>query len=559
MKRFFAFLAAVACAAMIWAQGPGATPIQISELNGEAADFWTIDLKDGTTTVVWNQATDGWSKVQMFLNSIQNGASVMPGGKPVFVGGDYGSRSYSLFEHRQAFADADDNILVITNDCRNAEAQGDYSGRLCSYALYKVNKYGEMLWKEPVDLGRGKAGEHASVSITQLTDGSYVVAWTCFTDDLSLYPQDENRMYVMMERVSKDGKLLWNAPKVLMSADKDIFYSYLFDGGDNEFVIVSLRGMEMYMVANCFDANGDPVWDEETLINCGRYADISTGAAIYPIFDFQSDGHGGVLAAWHDFSVDPELEVIRMSHIDRNGEYVYDSEVGGTRVTNIIDAGLAYRSQLPRFVEDKETGNIFVVHKTVEPIFQKMSSLVLQKLDKDGDPVWKPEGVQVEGVQRCSFDCSHIVLDKDGNPVVFYLVYIEPDTETELSGCHIFAQKFSKTDGSKMWEQRVEVPLNNEYPFISDFRVSPLLDGDHWMITWAGQATPSVMTSAPVLFMTSFADDGTTKVVEVLEEPSGDATARYFNLSGMRVPASRLAPGLYIKCQGQQTTKIMVK
>ncbi|MCF0244515.1 MAG: hypothetical protein HUK06_07050 [Bacteroidaceae bacterium] len=557
MKRLFTSISTLACAAIMCAQVPTTSPVNVSELEVGAADFWTIDFKDGTTTVVWNQANLGWSKVQMFMNSIRNGESLMTDGNPVFVGGDYGTRSCTMFEHRQTFADADDNILVITNDCRNAEAQDNFSGTVSSYALYKVNKNGEMLWDEPLDLGRGLSGVHTSVSVTQLSDGSYVVAWTCITDDLSLFPQDENRAYVMMERVSKDGKLVWDAPKTWMSADEDICYNYLFDGGDNEYVIVSLRGMEMYMVANRFDANGNPVWDGETIITCGRYANGST--AVYPIFDIQSDGNGGVMASWHDFSENPELEVVRMAHIDRNGQHTYDTGVGGTRVTNIIDAGLAYRSHLPKYVEDKATGDIFMVHKVVEPVYQLLSSLVLQKLDKDGNVTWKPEGVLVEDIQRRSIDCSRIVLDKDGNPVVFYLEYIAPDADPDARGCHIYAQKFNKTDGTKMWEKREEVSINYEYPFISDFRVSPLINGDHWIITWTGQATPSMVNSKPALFMTSFTDNGTTKVVNVNEEQGDDATVRYFNLNGENVSDSNLTPGFYIKRQGQHVTKVLVK
>lgn len=52
-------------------------------------------------------------------------------------------------------------------------------------------------------------------------------------------------------------------------------------------------------------------------------------------------------------------------------------------------------------------------------------------------------------------------------------------------------------------------------------------------------------------------DDLTTEVDSVIVD--ADAPVRYFNLNGVEVNGSNLAPGLYIKVQGNESTKILVK
>ena len=38
-----------------------------------------------------------------------------------------------------------------------------------------------------------------------------------------------------------------------------------------------------------------------------------------------------------------------------------------------------------------------------------------------------------------------------------------------------------------------------------------------------------------------------------------DAPVEYFNIQGMRIPADRLEPGVYVRLQGSKATKVIVK
>lgn len=47
--------------------------------------------------------------------------------------------------------------------------------------------------------------------------------------------------------------------------------------------------------------------------------------------------------------------------------------------------------------------------------------------------------------------------------------------------------------------------------------------------------------------------------IEGIEADGGDAPAEFFNLNGVSVNGETLTPGLYIKRQGGNTTKVLVK
>lgn len=55
------------------------------------------------------------------------------------------------------------------------------------------------------------------------------------------------------------------------------------------------------------------------------------------------------------------------------------------------------------------------------------------------------------------------------------------------------------------------------------------------------------------------ADLDSVSGIEGIEANGSDATAEYFNLNGVRVNGEALAPGLYLKRQGANTTTVLVK
>ena len=52
---------------------------------------------------------------------------------------------------------------------------------------------------------------------------------------------------------------------------------------------------------------------------------------------------------------------------------------------------------------------------------------------------------------------------------------------------------------------------------------------------------------------------GSSAVDDIAIDNATEAPVRYYNLSGVAVPAENLTPGVYIKVQGDKATKVVVK
>ena len=559
MKKILLSCATMLCALSMSAGDFPFTPVSVME--ADIATNYLFTLSDGTTVVVWSQPNHGqqhtelmgWNNIQTFMRSYdKEGNCINPDGQPVLISGDHATKSWIEVQTRQAMVDKDDNIIVSVNDCRNVEDEPGFAPGNMGFSLYKLDKYGNMLWDEPVDLHRGLCGHDVCFDITQLADGSYVVAWCTFSDELELYGL-QGPSYIMMERVSKDGKLMWDEAKYWQKEDADHMYCYLTDGLDNEFNVITLEGSGQFMTVRRYDFDGEPVWTKDCVINYGEFGSSPAWTHI----TVEPDGNGGTYATWHDFTFDPNFDVAKIAHIDRDGKHVYNSGIGGTRVTYLVEDDFAVRSHNPRHIADPETGVAYVLHEVFDA-GQSYHGLVMQKVDARGNLLWGSEGSMFQFPEIRSVNTYCISVDNEKNPVAFYLEYygVVVDSEDDYG---LYIEKLNPEDGEPIWEERVKIPTDPNYPYMSDLRVSPMIDNSYWMVSFTAKPTPSITSSTPSLFVMQVYNDGTARVVNVVEDFDNDAPAEYFNINGMSVSGDNLTPGLYIKRQGSKTTKFFAK
>ena len=560
MKKILLFCATAMCALSMSANwNDTKMPVQASKDDAGVSTSYTLTLSDGTVVVVWNQPGDrsmspdfgGWGGVQFWMNSFDADGNSLCNG-PLLISGNHGTRSWTQYNHKMAMVDKDDNIIVAVEDCRNLEALGDYENHDMSYILYKLDKYGNMLWDEPVDLGRGMASNHYGFSMCQLADGSYVTGWGTQCDDLGL---DAKYMYIMMERVSNDGKLLWDETKAWYDSDTANMYCYITDGGDNEFNVVTAHGSGQFVTARRYDFEGEPVWTKDCTINYGAMGSIP----MHVQFVIEEDGEGGLYAGWHDFTVDGNYDVAKLAHINREGKHVYNSGIGGTQVTYFInpEEGWALRSCYVKFVEDKATNDVYVLHRIFDGSSQTWNGIAMQKLDERGNLMWGPEGSKFQDVEKRDLNYEQISLDDEGNPVAFYLE--NPyNPETYSIDIKMYVEKLSAVDGSPMWSERVAVPTDPQYNNINDLQVTPMINNEFWVLSWTC-TTGAGGRDDDMLYVMRVNNDGTTKVLDVKGDKTNDAPAEYFGINGVTVSGNNLTPGIYIKRQGSEVSKFIVK
>lgn len=359
--------------------------------------------------------------------------------------------------------DSDGNAILIVCDCRNSASDA----LDLSFTAYKVSPTGEMLWSEEgVDLCRGYANNMmAKMVMIQLEDGSYLFGW----NQLTGYTESgEEMLGIQMERLSKEGELLWDQPIAIKSDTETYTYPYLVNAGNNQAILVYLKGTNQDIMARKIDFDGEPVWAQDTRVYRGGLPSVPA----WVVVNVFPDPNGGVFVGWYDDRFFTNAESTYISYVKPNGSLAFPDGVDGLKVGN----NDMLRSFSPDLIYSEKDNCIYVLWRETDANTQSYQRLVMQKVSMYGELLWDPEGVEIVPLQKTSLGYYSIRGAEDGNFAAFYM------TNEGYGHVTASAVKYS-SEGQALWDPETLV-FSNYDSEKGNMTVSPLIGDDHWLAMW---------------------------------------------------------------------------
>ena len=530
-----------------------------TKVSGSITEVYDWDFTvnaDNSITTVFSAPQNG--RIEMWYN-IHNsdGVSIFPEDAKMLASAP--TRAFTVFGDI-AFKDRDGNMLVVYQNCRIAEENGmPIEGTsYLNYDIYKISPTGEFLWDEPLDLSRGYSSENlqAAISVSELEDGSYMFAFC----DYRKTKEGSQIGRICIERASADGELLWEEPIWIADENIQYAYPYLLSAGDNQTLLLYVKGSNQDLVMRKLDFDGSSVWGNDVVVYRGGFPPVP----VWTLLSVMSDGEGGAFVAWRDDRYFTDYEKSYVSHILADGSYGYASGVDAEAVG--YTEGM--RSFEPTMLYDKEEKVLYTLRRETTSS-QKIQRLMLQKTTDTGELLWGPEGVEMRPSDGSAVAYFDLEFAEDGNVVAFYMVQID------YNHVAAYAHKFNKETGEPMWAKDLEFSarIGNR----SALKVSPLVDGKYWVAMWKDERTleedlQSDDLYISRLYMQRIFVDGTCDVPTLIDTPKDNLdvvvdgnniiaphNAEIYTVDGMRVGCYNLTPGIYIVRSGDSSVKVLIK
>ncbi|MBO7318289.1 MAG: T9SS type A sorting domain-containing protein [Bacteroidales bacterium] len=324
---------------------------------------------------------------------------------------DYPNRSWNLCND-YLFVDRDGNAIITVHDTRNAVEK-----QFLSYTIYKISQDGEFLWgKDGLSLEGTQAFATSShMTMTQIDDGSYVLAW-------GTVDEATDQWSVKMQRISPEGEMLWNLDEVTLSdpTGKTTYtWPTVIDAGLNQVIVVYFAGSSLDMMARKLDFDGTPVWSEDTKLYRGGW----TSVPAWSLIDVKPSGDGGVIVAWND---DRHLTGSRtyMTYVQTNGEIGFAAGIDGQKL-----GYSEYLGTQASCMYDPHTDTFLALwRESYSAVYYR---IVAQRLTKDGEPLWGEEGYELHPFSTNQYAYGSIQTAPDRQAAFFYMHNNLKDLNTE--------------------------------------------------------------------------------------------------------------------------------
>jgi hypothetical protein len=496
-KTLLTFIGALCCMAAMaqWSDDP-AVNNQITPANYPFYESGFAVSKDGTSYIVIKKPIEGGGTyyTATFLQIVtKEGVKLFPDeGKLI---SHYRTLSFGMVGSL-VYADNDGNALIFVSDLRNSTSNG------LNYTVYKVSPTGELLWGENgIDLERGSTSNpEANIKAIQLEDGSYVFAWS--------RSPGGNNLNVIVDRLSRDGAFLWDAPIELISSS----YPKLSNAGNNQVFLTYTKGANRALTVRKIDFDGSSVWpQEEVQVYRGGF----TIPPLESVFNVTSDEKGGVFVSWYDDRNNTNRESTYVSHVKSNGQFGFYTTDGNGDIKVGYGKDI-YRQFSPRTVYDKINDVLFVLWKETNSN-QAYVRLVIQKLSADGELLFDLDGLQVaEANHPESIGYYSLQEGKSGGIAVFYAYSYYPYHDA------VNLAALYDGEGNYLWSDLPQDDSPEEGILVSSFipqtesirgnkegfTPSRLVDGKYWVTLWTDYRFASDLSDG-TLFVQRVNIDGT--------------------------------------------------
>lgn len=443
--------------------------------NNHAEPYWVND--DGAYFYEYNVAQSPNGKTWLWLESGQShhyvqlfdttGVTLL--GDEMKLVSDYQNR-LTGYVNQNMFVDRDGNAIIVVSDLRYSSVEED----LATFTAYKISQEGEMLWgTQGVSLDGGVGTSiGAMMGIAQLTDGSYVFAWT---------HSDYEIFTIELQRVSADGELLWDANETRLTDPRgeiSYFWPYIVDAGNNQCILVYTKGANLELHARKIDFDGAPVWSEDTRIY--RSGFLST--PLWTLLTVEPSGDGGVVVTWYDDRNATGIESIYMSYVKPNGELGFTAGIDGQK---LCYSDLRALSTTCKY--DPASDSFIALWREATQA-QGAYRVVVQSVSKDGDLLWGDEGLEVETLtQDVNYGDLTLHYGREGEMALFYL----KRNGLDFGNIDVRMQLLDTRKGELLWNESRIISDANTPTEKTDFHVSAMSPQQSFVIGWDDRGVDS--------------------------------------------------------------------
>ena len=343
--------------------------------------------------------------------------------------------------------DQEEHAIITFQDIR--------TGNNNIYA-YRITPDGEFIWGDDgLELSNTTAFD-ASPKVTVTNAGNAIIAWA--SEDV-----------VILQKITPEGTFLWGDNGITLSGENRYSWPQLLPVGDDDIILKYFEdsGPIMYptrhILAQRYDMNGNPVWNEEAVISDA--AGISAWTQIFP---FINDGNDGFYIAWHDDRDNNMLASIFVQHVGSDGLILFADD--GIEASTMPNRNHFYaKLALPPGSND-----IFIVWNEMDAN-QNNRGIYGQKVSSSGERLWTNNGkafIELSATDVYPFGAGN----SDSDIVVFYDEYFT------AMDAGIKAMRID-TDGNFVWENEIvelsTVQSQKSHPELNNFFNS------QWIAVWS--------------------------------------------------------------------------
>lgn len=510
MKRFL--LSMVLTAAMAtptmaqWVSDPTqanlVTPDDVTNYGYE-----TATNKNGTT-YVFTQVPTANSTLEMRLQIID-----CDGYKTQDIDGlllcDYPNLTFTMV-NQHLMLDNDGNAIVAVYDYRTGNA---------AYTIYKATEEGDTLWHRTLDAGN-PTGSSAALTMACSADGGYVFAYENWSDNST----DDSHEYIKLFKLDANGNDAWGGAKVLKDPDgqQDYAYPYLVDAGNSQTMLVYAQGSNQDIIAQLYNADGTPAWDEDVYVYSGGFVDgmpLHTMLNVYPAPD-------GAFVTWANADNSTGTMENRLSYIKADGTYGFTTGEDGTNISN----DTYYTRQVPSgLCYDEKEQAVYTIYRQYDQSVQSYQGVFAQKMSLDGELLWGANGKAIVDMQETgTYNYLDAQMAGEGRVAFFYLFQDNSDG-TYLGPVRCVMVTYDK-DGNQV-QGPTEFATSKALKY--SLKVTPLVNGEYFLATWS----ETNEGDNDVVYMQRVYLDGTLTAIERVDANMAKALLRqeYYSADGKQL------------------------
>ena len=449
-------LVVAAVMSCVYAMGQWNSNPAVNLLAWPDANFYSTDMQicpDGSVWLAVNQPRNGHVSVALQLI---DSAGYNRFEEPIVVS-DYPSRTW-VSAGEFLFVDRDGNAIVAVYDWRQGE---EY---LEGYTVYKVSPEGEFLWGED---GITLEGENvydlvAGMSMCQISDGSYVLAW------MRNQPDNSGHFSIELQRISAEGEMLWDPEEVRMyNKTTPYMYPYVVDGGNAQVILLYAKGSTQELYARKLDFDGTPAWSEDTRVYNGGWGSIP----MWTLLDVHPSGDGGLILSWNDDRYYEEIEHPYMAYVKNNGELGFAIDNG--QLLGLTD----WRALQVKCLYDKASDSFYAIWNEASS-GQSWNRVVAQRISKEGDLLWGDTGLELKPMEQTYYGYLSLQSAINDEVAFFYM--------------RNYAGTFGDVEAFVTTVNVNDTTARRESEFTKGDRVSekgglqttPMIDGKYWVAKW---------------------------------------------------------------------------
>ncbi|MCW9098399.1 MAG: T9SS type A sorting domain-containing protein, partial [Ignavibacteriaceae bacterium] len=274
---------------------------------------------------------------------------------------------------------------------------------------YLISPTGDFLWgADGVSLSTA-ADMQPNPSITQTTDGYYIIAW----------PNLSTPSEIAVQKLDAAGnKLYGNDPMYISSGTNEQYtYPIPIPGVNGSYIIGfegttgSFPGLTVHLYAQKYSSAGTPQWGSSPVTVCD-----AGGFPFYELTNIIPDGNFGVVFVWYDDRDFNNNYSTFVQRVDSSGSVLFTAN-------GVEASSLASNQHLNcDVVIDPSTYEIYAFWIEQDNL-QSMAGISGQKFSITGTKLWGNNGMTFKAMDS-NTDLHMSALFEGGNEYVYYLEYI---------------------------------------------------------------------------------------------------------------------------------------